>query len=177
MGSVRYIDFATGVYVFDGEEMYIPNFDSNGLVTKDGAVVYNLLTNITQSSILTIRKEGDTNYIYYTDSNALMKVAMDESYPNNLGMAETVIKENIVTDYVKPVLDGNTFYYINSGYYNYIYKVDISNKDNKHSILGVRKDSDKAAYIKQVKEMNEEAREKHDKLIAEDLPAEELKKD
>ncbi len=177
MGSVRYIDFATGVYVFDGEEMYIPNFDSNGLVTKDGAVVYNLLTNITQSSILTIRKEGDTNYIYYTDSNALMKVAMDESYPNNLGMAETVIKENIVTDYVKPVLDGNTFYYINSGYYNYIYKVDISNKDNKHSILGVRKDSDKAAYIKQVKEMDEEAREKHDKLIAEDLPAEELKKD
>ena len=106
-----------------------------------------------------------------------MKVAMDESYPNNLGMAETVIKENIVTDYVKPVLDGNTFYYINSGYYNYIYKVDISNKDNKHSILGVRKDSDKAAYIKQVKEMDEEAREKHDKLIAEDLPAEELKKD
>ena len=33
------------------------------------------------------------------------------------------------------------------------------------------------SYIKQVKEMDEEAREKHDKLIAEDLPAEELKKD
>ena len=176
--TVRYISFEEGVYVFEDSEMYIPKIDADGNVEKaDKDKIYYVGSTITQSNIVTI-KDG---YIYYTESNALKRVKMDvtgeDANNNNLGQAETIIKKDIVTDYVKPVLNGNTFYYINSGYYNYMYKVDISVKDAKHSLLGIRTNEDKNAYIKFVKEMDEETREKHDKLIAEDLPAEELKKD
>lgn len=176
--TVRYISFEEGVYVFEDSEMYIPKIDADGNVEKaDKDKIYYVGSTITQSNIVTI-KDG---YIYYTESNALKRVKMDvtgeDANNNNLGQAETIIEKDIVTDYVKPVLNGNTFYYINSGYYNYMYKVDISVKDAKHSLLGIRTNEDKNAYIKFVKEMDEETREKHDKLIAEDLPAEELKKD
>ena len=177
--SVRYINYEKGVYVFEDSKMYIPVFDSDGLM-QEGDNVYYVGTTITQSNIVTIREEAGKNFIYYTESNMLMKIEMDvkeEGNNNNVGRAEKVIEKDIVTDYVKPVLNGNTFYYINSGLYNYMYKVDISTKDAKHSLLGVRTDVDKTAYIKLVKEMDEEAREKHDKYIAEDLPAGDLKKD
>ena len=177
--SVRYINYEKGLYVFEDSKMYIPIFDNDGLM-QEGDNVYYLGTTITQSNIVTIREEAGKNFIYYTESNMLMKIEMDvkeEGNINNVGRAKKVIKKDIVTDYVKPVLNGNTFYYINSGLYNYMYKVDISTKDAKHSLLGVRTDVDKTAYIKLVKEMDEEAREKHDKYIAEDLPAGDLKKD
>ncbi len=95
---------------------------------------------------------------------------------DSLGMAEEIIEANIVTDYVKPVILGNTFYYINSGYYNYMYSFDLLAEGAKHSIVGVRTDADKAQYIKFVQDMDEDAKADHDKLIKEDLPAEEFKK-
>lgn len=175
--TVRYNTFEKGVYVFENNEMYIPNI-VNGQIDAAMPTLekYSLLTSesaaIANTDIFTIRTEGDTTYMYYFATGGLNKVAMLE---NELGVAEILIEKNIVTDFVKPILDGNTFYYINSGYYNYMYKVDLSKADSKHSILGVRTEADKEAYIKYVKELKDDAKEAHNKLIQEDLKEEAFK--
>lgn len=171
--TVRYIDYATGVYVFENNEMYIPNIE-NGM-EKGKKAFYSLRTesgSISSSDIFTIRKEGEKQYLYFIASNGLCKVEMLD---NALAMAVELLVENIVTDFVKPVLDGNNFYYYNSAYYNYMYKIDISKESNKSAIFGVRTSEDKEAYIKYVQGMKEDAREEHNKLIQEDLKIEESK--
>lgn len=189
--TVRYIDYATGVYIFEDNKMFIPVIE-DGIVSLDKFVEsYPIYTSesgsLSSSDIFTIREEKVNDetkkFMYFFDSNGLNKVEMIKE-ENRMGVAVIVIEKDIVTDYVKPILDGNTFYYINSGYYNYIYKVDITLKEdengeivrNKHSIVGVRTNDDKKAYIKLVKDMDEDVREAHDKLIKEDLPADSFKK-
>lgn len=173
--TVRYISYDEGVYVFDDNKMFVPVIE-NG-IAKEGDVVYNLHTSdsasVSSSDIFAIREENGKKYMYYFASNALNKVEM---LADRLGISEEIIESNIVTDYVKPVILGNTFYYINSGFYNYMYAVDISIEGAKHSIVGVRTDDDKAKYIKLIQDMDEEAKAEHDKLIKEDLPAEEFEK-
>ncbi len=173
--TVRYISYNEGVYVFEYNKMYIPVIE-NG-IAKEGSVVYKLYTSdsasIPSTDIFAIREENGKKFMYYFASNALLKVEM---LADSLGMAEEIIEANIVTDYVKPVILGNTFYYINSGYYNYMYSFDLLAEGAKHSIVGVRTDADKAQYIKFVQDMDEDAKADHDKLIKEDLPAEEFKK-
>lgn len=168
--SVRYIDYATGVYVFENSEMFIPVIDEYGYAKK-GEKVYYTGSEIAKDKILQI-KDG---YIYYFESNGLYKVQMDVNDKGGLGISQMIIEKNINTDYVKPVLNGNILYYINTGYYNYMYQVDISVAEAKHSILGVRTENDKKAYIEYVKGLDEDARAEHDKLIKEDLSADDLK--
>lgn len=172
--TVRYIDYESGAYTFDDNKMFIPEFDEYGLITGK-KVEYSLSTgssSVANTSIFAIRMEGEKKFMYFFDTDSLLKVEM---LSNRLDTAVEIIASNIVTDYVKPVLNGNDFYYINSGYYNYIYKVNVVDEGAKHSILGVRTAADKASYIKYVKDLDEEARADHDKLIQEDLSADELK--
>lgn len=187
--TVRYIDYETGVYVFDDDQMFIPtkiDTDADEYPEDGKTDVHDLYTNedgsgsLSASNIFAIREENvgeeTKRFMYFFSSNALLKVEIIDGQ-KTLGIAEIVIKENIVTDYVKPVLDGNTFYYINSKLYNYIYKFDVAEEGAKHTILGVRTSADRKSYVNYVKGLDDDDRKKHDELIKEDLPAEELKKE
>lgn len=169
--TVRYISYDEGLYVFADNEMYIPVIE-NG-IAKKGDKVYSLrksdTTSVAATDIFTIRQEGDKKAMYFFDSNSLLKVEFNDD--GTLGLAEELIEANIVTDYVKPILDGDKFYYINSAYYNYMYVVDFSAEDVKHTLFGTRTDADKTAYIQYVKGLDEDNRADHDALIKEDLPA------
>lgn len=169
--TVRYNSYAKGVYIFENKKMYIPNISNGEVDDQNPLESYSLATesgSISATDIFAIRTEADEKtYMYYITSNSLYKVEMGN---NKLGTAVQLIEKNIVTDYVKPVLNGDTFYYINSGYYNYMYKVTLSNDGNsKHSILGVRTKDDATAYVEYVKGLKTEDRAAHDKLIEEDL--------
>lgn len=172
--SYRFISYAEGVYAFDGSKMYKPAVEIN----ENKKVEYDL-GSIASSDILKIENENDRLYMYYTTGNGLSKIEMKKEgitdfTPNSqdngfVANVEWKVKANVKTDGIKPVIIDNTFYYINTRYFNYLYVVDITKEDAKHSILGVRTEEDTKSYIKFVEDMSEEDRLEHDKLIAEDI--------
>lgn len=162
--TVRYISYDAGVYVFENKEMFIPDLE-NGTAIK----TYKTGDSITKDNILDIRNDNGKQMLYFITSNgALNRVEMLASgvsaeSETGFGVAENLIEKNIKNDGLKSVLVGDTFYYINSNYNNYLFTANING--GKHKLLGERTEADLTAYIKQVESMKEADRIAHDKLI------------
>ena len=163
--TVRYISYDAGVYVTVGDEMFIPTIAADGL-TVESKIMYNLSATVS-ASIHTIRTEGDHLYMYYIGEGGLFKIEMDKA-----GISDdykTGIEKNIKTDGMPIVILGNTVYYTNTAYLNYMYSFDMATEGAKHKVLGVRTEEDTESYVELVENMDEETRIAHDKLIAEDI--------
>lgn len=171
--TVRYISYDAGVYVTVGTEMYIPTISTDGL-TVESKIKYTINPTIAPS-INTIRMEGDKLYMYYIVDSALFKIEMNIDGITNtyktgfIGNAEAVIEKNIKTDGMPLVIVGNTVYYTNTAYLNYMYSFDMSTDGAKHNAIAVRTEEDTESYIDLVEAMGKDTRIAHDKLIAEDI--------
>ncbi len=172
--TVRYISYDAGVYVMTATEMYIPTISADGLTTAS-KISYTIDATITSTSINTIRAEGDKLYMYYSIDSSLSKLEMNKEgitatcKTGFIDNAEIVVKANIKFDGVAPVIIGNTLYYMNSAYYNYMYTFDMVTEGAKHKAIAVRTEDDVKAYKELVKAMDKDAREAHDSVIAEDI--------
>lgn len=162
-------------YTFDGGVLvdttdaqskffYFSSVDANGsVIGKD--VKYRYPSGFTLS-IYKIIKEGDKEYLYYTNANSLLRVELNATTGTNLDEGTTtLIMSNIKTDWLELEKIGNDVFLMHTKYLTYVHAFDLNaiNAEGFDRTVGLeRKD------ITLLGKMTDADKESYDDMIAEE---------